>query len=216
MLTILGASASPFVRKVRVVLEEKGVPYEVDPVIPFNVSEEFKKISPLGKIPAMRDGDKTISDSSVISAYLERTHPTPPLYPSDAFEYARALWFEEYSDSALVNVIGGKIFFPRVVAPLFLNQKPNEEEVQKAIDEELPPLLSYLEVQLGEKKFFAGGAFSIADIAVASPFANLSYAGVSIDAARWPKLARHVAAAHERPSFKKLLAEDKAAFAATA
>ena len=68
-------------------LEEKGIPYEVDPVIPFNVSDEFKKISPLGKIPALRDGDKAISDSSVICAYLERTHPTPPLYPSDAFEY---------------------------------------------------------------------------------------------------------------------------------
>src|SRR5262245_42436653 len=122
MPTVYGAGASPFVRKVRVVLAEKKLPYDLEPVLPINVSAEFKKISPLGKIPAYRDGEVTLSDSSVICAYLERKHPSPALYPSDPYEFARALWFEEYGDSALVGVTGPKIFFKKIIAPRFFNQ----------------------------------------------------------------------------------------------
>src|SRR5205807_1217235 len=99
MRTVYGANGSPFVRKVCVMLAEKGLTYEQEPVIPLNVSAEFKKLSPLGKIPAYRDGEATLSDSSIICAYLERKHPEPPLYPAEPFEYARALWFEEYGDT---------------------------------------------------------------------------------------------------------------------
>src|SRR6185295_3065455 len=99
MPTLIGASASPFVRKVRVALAEKGIAYDQEQLIPFNVPPEFKKISPLGKIPAWRDGNRTLCDSSVICASLEPAHPTPPLYPSDPYAYARALWFEQYSYS---------------------------------------------------------------------------------------------------------------------
>ena len=56
MPTVYGVNASPFVRKVRVVLTEKGIPYELEPVVPVNVSPEFRRMSPLGKIPAFRDG----------------------------------------------------------------------------------------------------------------------------------------------------------------
>jgi len=103
MPTVLGVNLSPFVRKVRVALAEKGVPYDLVPVFPQAADEEFRKISPLGKVPALRDGDQGFSDSSVIGLYLEKKHPSPSLYPSDPFEYARALWFEEWADSALVT-----------------------------------------------------------------------------------------------------------------
>ncbi len=210
MATLYGAGLSPFVRKVRVVLAEKQLPYEHDPVVPFNVSAEYKAISPLGKIPAWRDDAGAISDSSVICLYLERRHPSPSVYPSDPYQYARALWFEEYADSALVPVIGGKIFFPRIVGPRFFNQPPDEAAIAKAIAEDLPPLFDYLESQV-TGDWIAGNAFSIGDVAIGTAIANLRIAGVSIDAARWPKLARYVARVHERPSFAKLIAEDRAA-----
>jgi glutathione S-transferase len=193
-------------------LAEKNIPYEHDEVVPFNVSAEYKKISPLGKIPALTDGDKALADSSVICAYLERTHPQPALYPADAYEYARALWFEEYADSALVGVVGPKIFFPKIIGPLFFQRQPDEAAIQKAIDEELPPLFDYLEGQLGTAPALVGGRFSIADIATCTQFVNLRHAGVSVDAKRWPKLARYVAAIHERPSFAKIIAAERAAF----
>jgi len=215
-IVLLGINASPFVRKVRVVLAEKGIPHEREDVIPVNVSAEYRKISPLGKIPAMRDGDRALCDSSIICAYLERTHPEPALYPSDPYEYARALWFEEYGDSALVSVVGPKIFFKKFVAPRFFNQPMNEAEVQRSIDEELPPLFDYLESQLGDGPFLAGRTFSIGDIGIATEFVNLRHAGVGVDTRRWPKLARWVAGIHERPSFRKLIEEERAAFGLTA
>jgi glutathione S-transferase len=211
MPVVYGVNASPFVRKVRIALAEKNIAYEHDPVIPFNVSAEFKKISPLGKVPAFRDGDRTLSDSSVICAYLERKHPTPALYPSDAYEYARALWFEEYGDGALVQVTGPKIFFKKVVAPVFFNQPANDAEIQKAVDEDLPPHFDYLESQLSGP-YLVGKQLSIGDIGIATHFVNLRLAGFGVDPARWPKLARYVAAIHERPSFAPIIAEEKASF----
>ena len=215
-IVLYGVNASPFVRKVRVVLAEKNVPHEREDVIPVNVSAEYRKISPLGKIPALRDGDRTLADSSVICAYLERTHPEPPLYPADPYEYARALWFEEYADTALVNVFGPKIFFARIVGPRFFNQPADEAAVQKAIDEELPPLFDYLESQLSDGDALVGRRFSIADIGIATQFVNLRHAGVGVDPKRWPKLARYVAAVHERPSFKALIDEERPAFSLSA
>jgi glutathione S-transferase len=79
MPTLYGSLGSPFVRKAIVALTEKGIAYEHDPVVPFGPNPEYRKISPLGKIPAFRDGDRTLADSSVIIAYLERTNPEPPL-----------------------------------------------------------------------------------------------------------------------------------------
>src|SRR5271157_1067224 len=113
MPTLYGAFGSPFVRKVFVALTEKGIAFDHEQVIPFNVSPEYKKISPLGKIPAFRDGDRTLADSSIIIAYLEKTKPEPSLYPRDAYDYARALWFEEYGDGGLAPIIGSKVFFPK-------------------------------------------------------------------------------------------------------
>jgi glutathione S-transferase len=196
-----------------VVLAEKGIKHEHDPIMPFGVSAEYKKISPLGKIPAIEDDGKPLSDSSVICAYLERKHPQPALYPSDPYDYARALWFEEYADSALVGVIGTKIFFKKIIGPTFMNQPADPAGVQKAIDEDLPPLFDYLESQLDGKDALVGGRFSIADVGVGSQFVNLRHAGVGVDAKRWPKLARYVAAVHARPSFKALIEEEAPAFA---
>jgi glutathione S-transferase len=211
MPTVYGVALSPFVRKVRVAMAEKGITYDLDPVIPVNVSPEFRKISPLGKVPAFRDGEITLADSSVIVAYLERTHPTPPpLFPSDPYEYARALWFEEYADSGLVAVIGPKIFFQKIVGPRFFDQKADEAVIQKAVQEELPPMFDYLESQLAPgTRTLVGGQFTVGDIGVASQFVNLFHAGFGVDAKRWPKLATYLAAIHERPSFAPLIAEER-------
>jgi glutathione S-transferase len=214
MPTLYGINASPFVRKVRVVLAEKGIAYDHDPVIPVNVSPEYKRISPLGKVPAYRDGDRTLADSSVICAYLDRVKPAPALYPSDPYEYARALWFEEYGDSGLAPIMGPKIFFQKIVGPRFFNQPTDEAVVAKAVAEELPPLFDYLDGQIGGGDALVGSRFSIADIGIATQFVNLRHAGFGVDAKRWPKLARYIAAVHARPSFKALIDEETVAFSA--
>ena len=208
-MIVYGVNASPFVRKVRVALIETHIPYELETVFPGPMAPpDFRQMSPLGKVPAFRDGDRVLADSSVICAYLERVHPTPALYPSDPYEYARALWFEEWADGGLVPVSGPKIFFQRIVAPRFFGRPTDEEVVRKAIDEELPPLLDYLEGQLAGGEFLVGGTFSIGDIGVLTQFVNLAHAGVTPDPGRWPKLAAYVERGFARPSLAQLIAEE--------
>jgi glutathione S-transferase len=207
-----GAIASPFVRKVRVALACKGIDYKQDPIIPLNVSPEYKQKSPLGKIPCFEDGDFVLPDSSCIIAYLEKVKPSPALYPSDAKHYGRALWYEEYADTKLSETVG-PIFFERFVKKNVLKAQPDEERVRKQIAEALPPVLDYLEGEVPARgDAIVGGSFSIADIALGSQLLNLVHAGVGVDRARWPNLAAYTAAVHGNAWFAPLVAEERAAF----
>jgi glutathione S-transferase len=208
---IYGSGLSPFVRKVRVVMAEKGLPYDIDQINPFAPPPEFLAISPLKRIPVLRDTDRgepnTLADSSIIADYLEHKHPKPALYPSDPYLRASALWFEEYADTAIAQCIGPGLFLERVVKK-FQRLKTDEAVCQATLTEELPPLLGYLEAQLGSKEWFVGDAFSIADISVATMFVNFKHSGESVDAGRWPKLAAFVKRAHARPSFRLPIEEE--------
>jgi glutathione S-transferase len=211
MAILHGVPPSPFVRKVRAFLAEKGLPYELRPVPPFppaNATPEFRRMSPLGKVPAYSEGDFSISDSSVICAYLERTHAEAPLYPADARDYARALWLEEYADTKMAETLGA-VFFNRIVKERFLGQKSDEAVVRRALDEQLPGVLDYLEGQLGDASYLVGGRFSIADIAVCTQLQQLRHAGETLAAARWPRLAAYAERILSRPSFKGALADEK-------
>ncbi len=211
-LTVIGGNVSPFVRKVRVALAEKGVDYELESINPFAAPDNFREISPLGKIPAFRDGDRTLADSSVICAYIERTHPSPALYPADAYDYARTLWIEEYMDGGFVPVAGSKVFLPLVLTPLMCGKPADEAEPLRVVAEELPTSFHYLEAELGDNEYFVGGQLTLADISVASPFVNLRHAGVAPERARWPKLRGFLDRVLARPSFKACIEEESPIF----
>jgi len=215
-LVVLGGSVSPFVRKVRVVLAEKGIEYRHEPVNPFAPPPGYREISPLGKIPALKDGERTLADSSAICAYLERRFPSPALYPSDAYDYARALWFEEFMDGGVVPVVGPPIFLELVLKPLFSGGKaPDaaaEESARKVWEEKAAPLLAYLEKELGDREFFVGDALTIADIAVGSILVNPRHAGFAPERKRFPKLRAFLDRIWSRPSFKQLIDEDTPVF----
>lgn len=208
---LLGANVSPFVRKVRVLLAEKGIDYDYEQVSPFSPPEGWRDISPLGKIPVLRDGDKTVNDSSCICQYLEMKNPgTTPLFPRDTDDYIHAIWLEEFVDAGFVPVAGGKVFFPLVVEPMMSKSAPDaaaRDAAAKVVAEEFPAFWDYLESQLGGD-FFVGGALSIADIAVASIHVNLRHAGVSVDASRWPRLAAFLESMFERNTVKPLIEEE--------
>jgi glutathione S-transferase len=214
-LLLLGGSVSPFVRKVRVALTEKGIAYQHEQVNPFAPPPGYRDISPLGKIPALKDGDRHLCDSSVICAYLERRFPTPALYPSEPYDYARTLWIEEFMDGGVVPITGQKIFFPLVIQPFLSGGQapPPEAEAaaQKAWDDH-EPHLAYLEKQLGDREFFVGDALTIADIAVASPLLNAKYAGFAPDRKRLPKLRAFLDRLWARPSFKAAIDEEMPIF----
>lgn len=211
-LIVYGPNLSPFVRKVRVVLAEKNVPYSLEPVNPFGAPPEFRAISPLGRVPVLRDTEvtepNTVPDSSVICAYLERKFPAPALYPADPFLRARAEWFEEYADTALAEAVGRGLFFERVVKKL-LRQQPDEHTCETALAKRIPPVFDYLEKELEGREFLVGDTFSIADIALCTHLVNFEHAGEKPDATRWPNLAAYGARLHARPSFAASLGEER-------
>jgi len=214
-LVVYGMKGSPFVRKVQVCLLEKQLDFEMEGVSIFPPPDWFVEISPARRIPVLRDRSVgtegvagTIPDSSAICAYLERKHPEPALYPKDPFDHARALWFEEYGDSELAARIGGNLFRITVVQKL-MGREPDLERARKTVNEDLPPLFDYLDGALSDGEYLVGGAFSIADVTVASMFVNFELAGATLDAARWPRLAAWRDRVHGRSSFVRCIEEER-------
>jgi len=211
-LIVYGANMSPFVRKVRVVLAEKSLDYELDPVNPFSPPPEFLKISPLKRIPVLRDTDlpepNTLPDSSVICDYLEHKYPEPALYPSEPFARGRALWYEEYADTSLAQTIGPGLFFERVIKRM-LRQQPDEAICASTLTDKIPPIFDYLEGEVGDREFLVGDTFTIADITVGTMLVNFEHAAETPDAGRWPKLAAYIKRIHERPSFTTCIEEER-------
>jgi glutathione S-transferase len=207
-LIVYGASLSPFVRKVQVVLAEKGLDYKLDQVNPFSPPPEFASISPLKRVPVFRDTDvpepNTLPDSSIICDYLEHKFPTPALYPADPFKRARALWFEEYADSQMAQNLVRAFFFERIVKKM-IRQETDEAVCEKAKSKTMPAVFDYLEKEIGNNEFLIGGKFSIADISICTMLVNLEHAGEPVDAAKWPRLAAYAKRVHARPSFKSLI-----------
>ena len=207
-MKLCGVPQSPFVRKVRIALEEKGIPYEIEGPAP--------NLHPMGKMPVLRDGDEVVCDSSVICTYLEKTHPSPALYPSDAAELARALFLEEYADTQMAEDMG-PIVLERIVKPHILGQPTDEArlaqllavaskrwfgEPTSASGQAIPCVMDYLESQIPADRDSALARFGIADIAIGAHLGWLEAAGLALDARRWPRTARYFRALLDRPSFK--------------
>jgi glutathione S-transferase len=206
-MIVYGSSLSPFVRKVIAFATEKGIELELKPTGLGNQDPEFREASPFGKMPGFRDGDFAISDSSAIVAYLEAIRPEPNLIPTEPRARARAIWFDEFSDTILF-ACGGKMFFNRIVAPRFLGLPGDEEIAAKAECEELPPLLDYLEGVIPASGYLVEDRLTLADIAVASPFANLKHINVAVDPARHPQVLAYVERILARPSFAPMIEQE--------
>ncbi len=207
-MIVFGSSLSPFVRKVLAFAAEKGIEVESRPLGLGSEDPDFLAASPFRKIPGFQDGDFRISDSSAIIAYLEAIKPEPALIPAEARARARTIWYDEFADTILF-ACGGKMFFNRVVSPMFLGQPGDEAVATKAECEELPPLLDYLESVIPASGFLVEDRLTLADIAVASPFGNLRLLKVVIDEARHPKVKAYVEAILGRPSFASWLAREE-------
>lgn len=202
-MILYGSSLSPYVRKVLAYAGEKGIELELQPTgsVPGQPSDEFREASPLRKMPALRDDDFTVADSSAIIQYLEARFPDPALIPTDARMRGRVIWFEEFSDTVLTTC-GAKMFYNRVVLPRFFGKPGDEQAASDAECQEMPPLLDYLETVVPEPgEFLVGGKISLADIAVASPFPNLEHMGCARDHARHRRVYAYVDSILSRPSF---------------
>ena len=212
-IIVYGADLSPFTRKVLVCLVEKDIDYTLEQVNPFAAPDWFPDISPMGKVPVIRDSavgsDATLPDSTVICAYLEKKQPNPVLYPSEPFSLARALWYEEFADTALAEAIGLPYFYALVVRRL-MGQEADQETAEDAVQNKMPTRFAYLDGELAGREHFVGDTMTIADVAVASQIVNYKLAGGSLDAGLYPNLASFVDRMHVRPSFAQFISSGQA------
>lgn len=204
-LVFYGSPVSPFVRKVAGVCIEKNIPFEIEAIDVFNPPEWFLEISPMKRIPVMRDRsiategkDGTIADSSAICGFIEKKHPSPALYPAEPLAHGRALFLEEYADTALAAGVGLGIFRPIFFA-MMQGKEPDLDKARSTWADDMPAILDYLDGVLGDSKYLAGDNLSVADISVACCFMQARLvANTPLD--NWPNLKAHLKMMNERPS----------------
>ena len=204
-LLIIGSYLSPYVRKVLVCLEIKGIPYEVDHLVPFFGDDRFSKLSPLRRIPVLVDGDLVLTDSSVICQYLEDLKPAPALLPADIRDRARARWLEEFADTRMGDVFIWRLFNQIAIRPSVWGEKGDRALVDKNLAEDVPMVLDYLESEASGDGF-RFGALGLADIAPACFFRNAGWVRFQIDAGKWPRAAAWMTRTLASPPFAKLAA----------
>lgn len=208
-MKLYGAALSPFVRKARVYMHEKGIEFESVHIDPNNPPADYAEINPLKRIPALEHDGRYVADSAVICQYLEQLNPENPLYPSDPYEYARCLWFEKYADYEIARNCTFVVFRQRIVMPL-IGRECDEAKIEQALAETFPPLFGYLNEQLEGKDYLAGDMMSVADIALASQMVNLRHGGERVDADKYPHLAAHTDRMHARAPFAKAIEKESA------
>lgn len=203
-LVLYGSPLSPFLRKAAGVCIAKGVAFEIEGVNVFAPPAWFLEISPMKRIPVLRDRSVaeegvagTVPDSSAICAYIEKKHPAPALYPEDPMAYAEALFIEEFADTSLAMAGGLGIFRPIFFA-ITKGEEPGLDKARDAYANQLPPIFDILEKRLDGRAFFAGDALSIADITVACVLMQIMLVA-EMPLARWPGLAAHFAAMQALP-----------------
>jgi glutathione S-transferase len=207
-MKVYGANLSPFVRKVMAVCAIKGLEYEHVLVMPGSLPEDYLKISPLGKIPALEDGDLKISDSSVICEYLEERYPDVPVLPKDLVQRARSRWLEEYGDSKFVEAVA-PYFFEHILKRILGMGDPDTARLEQLEAEVIPERMAYLEEQLPEDGFLFG-QIGTADIALSSPLITAAYGGFKFDAGHYPKTAAFVERVKSHPAMESVLATETA------
>jgi glutathione S-transferase len=207
MLKLHHFDRSPFGWKVRMVLAEKKVRYEV--VVPENKAESpaFAKLNPFRMTPVLElENGRTIYESTIVNEYLEEVHPTPAMLPKDPWERARVRMLEDTTDQYLYPAIRDLRTAQFEYAPPFLIRKKPAQVDHKLLEEakvKVHEHLARLERELSGRTWFGGEILSLADAALAPPLAaSLPLLAILPDP-RYPGIAAWTRRISERPSFRE-------------
>jgi glutathione S-transferase len=176
MIKLYDFLSCPYGQKVRIVLAEKSLTYDlvtVDLAGGEHRKQEFLRLNPFGRVPVLVDDDTTIYDSTIINEYLEDEYPEPPVLPAVGASAlrSRARTFEDFADTS---------FTPQVGQLISEVAKPEAERDQNRIQrlhQGVERVLIYLEQQLQGQQFLAG-EFSVGDIAFAPRLLVLPHLGI--------------------------------------
>jgi len=166
----------PFGQKVRIVLAEKSLSYElvqVDISKGENRRPEFLRLNPYGRVPVLVDEDTTVYDSTIINEYLEDEYPEPPVLPpigSSALR-ARARMFEDFADNSFTPQVG------QLMAEYARTEAERDQGRLQRLHQAVDRVLDYLNHELASQQFLAS-EFSIADIGFAPRLTILQSLGI--------------------------------------
>ena len=196
-MKVLGHDGSPFVRKVRLVLEEKRIPYEYVHARAAEPSSIVHQHNPLSKIPVLiTDSGKALYDSPVIVEYLEGVVREPSLIPADFESRIEVKRWEALGDGVLDATVLTSHDYDKVQSAQW--HKRQRDKIERG--------LAAMAKDLGDREFCFGKAFSLADIAAGTA---LGYLDQVLKDYEWrpgqPSLARFAERLAQRDSFRKTL-----------
>ncbi|HEX2227171.1 MAG TPA: glutathione S-transferase family protein [Candidatus Binatia bacterium] len=200
MLKFYDFKSSPNCQRVRVVLEEKKIPYEtvnIDLRAGAQKTPEYLKINPYGKVPAIVDGDTVLYESCIINEYLDEKYSSPRLMPSDAAARAKARILVDFGLTQMDPV------YTKLRVEMTKDEKDRNQETVNAAKEDIKKRLQRLEQELGDKEYLMG-EFSLVDADLIPRFTRLEGFGVLPDPSL-PRLGKYLQRMKERPSVKAIL-----------
>lgn len=200
MIKLYDFKSSPNCQRVKVVLAEKNLPYEIIPVDLRKQEQktaEFLKLNPYGKVPVLLDDGTALYESCIINEYLNEKYPNPPLMPGDPGKRAKARILTDYGLAHLDEP------YQKLRVELMKEQAEQKQETIEAAKNSLRKLLQHLENELGDQPYLAGN-FSLADAALIPRFIRLEGFGVLPDPAL-PGLGKYLQRMKERPSVNAIL-----------
>ena len=167
-MKLIIARPSPYARKVRIALREKGIAYEEIVDLPWTAGSAAARMNPLGKVPVLIDGDETIWESSVILEYVETLGCEPALIPTDPTGRLAVRQIEALADGICDAVVLGTLETKRPAAKQSSQWLARQR--RKVVDG-----IAALEAILGEREHFVGDGLTVADIAAGTALGYVSF-----------------------------------------
>lgn len=197
----------PFSRKVRLLLGEKGVGYDLVRESPWERRDEFLDMNPAGRTPVMVEIDKSVTliDSAAICEYFEETVNKAPMINGTAVNRAEirrlTSWFDEQFYQDVIAPLMHERMKKRIVDRASPDAKVLREAMKMAVQH-----LDYTDYLLDHRNWLAGAQLSLTDLAAAAHISVADYLG-GIDWRGHPQTERWYSGLKSRPSFRPLLTE---------
>ena len=200
MIKLYDFKSSPNCQRVKIVLAEKNLPYDIAPIdlrAQEQKTPEYLKLNPYGKVPVLTDDATVLYESVIINEYLDEKYPNPPLMPKDPAKRAKARILIDYGMAHFDAP------YQRLRMELMKDAKEQNQQVIATAKAELKKLLQRLEDEIGEQQYLLGD-FSLVDADLLPRFTRLEGFGVLPDPSL-PRLGNYLERVKARPSVRAVL-----------
>ena len=196
----------PFSRKVRLVLGEKGVGYDLVRESPWMRRDEFLDMNPAGQTPVMIGaGGVTLIDSQAICEYLDETIEGAAMIAGTAAGRAEVRRLVAWFDQRVYADVVAPLMLERMVKRVVQRASPDAKAIREAM-KAANSHLDYVDWLLDHRRWLGGAVLSLADLAAAAQISVADYLG-GIDWRGHDATKQWYAALKSRPSFRPLLSE---------